>query len=182
MIGTQHLAPQDDPRPSEAQIDTLLGEINLSVPDLGLSRDNVSQVLFGRLPPSSAGSPIPAKSAKIVTGQALYGFENLTCVESPKYTTARHVAEHALRQADRGGSLKLKKNPSNVPRPPHSSVRNIENGELSEALVRDLQLWVEEESVIHLDDLILRRCDLDLESQLTIRRHLANKLKLAVPC
>jgi len=175
LVGTEHLAPQDDPHPSEMQIEALLNEINCAIPGIDLRMDDVSQVLVGRLPPSVEGSPIPSKSEKIVGAGQSGGLLNLTSVESPKYTTARYVAESALRYAERTGTIKLKEL-SNVTRPQRFGVRKIDIGDFSASMVRDLQLWMEEESVIHLDDLLLRRCEVEPVKQLTIGRKLADNL------
>ena len=174
MVGTEHLAPQPNPTPSEQQVDALLNQINLAIPGLELGVTDVTLLLSGRLPTSSVGSPTPSKSAKMVVSE---GFSNLTSVECPKYTTARQVAELALEGAAVRGQFELKKI-SQVSRPIPVEVRSTDMSELitQPAMVRDLQLWVEEESVVHLDDLVVRRCDMDSAKQLTLGRYLADTL------
>lgn len=147
IIGTAHLPPGDDISPTASEVQKLLDEVNRTVTELPLTLDDVLAVLPGRLPAATNGSHFPGKSPRIRTNDGLRG---LTSVEGVKYTTARHVAQQTL--AATLGSLpdcQHLQRPLPLTRPT-----------LDETLsASDLQKWIAEESVQHVDDLIFRRQD-----------------------
>ena len=151
LIGTIHLPPSKDVEPTEAELSMFVNDFRTAVPAYELSLKDIDRVLPGRLPPSTNGSHLPSKSPRIVLSRKLVG---LVSVEGVKYTTARRIAEKALILAFQSSSYSF---PSyqNVVRPTPALLPPLTH----EAPASDLLDWIKQESVVHLDDLLLRRTD-----------------------
>ena len=165
MVGTSHwpwFGAVDRPYPTEEQLEHFLSELNRAAPVLRCTRDMVLRVFAGLLPSRRAGT------AKVAVREVLYdhgrhgGPHGLFSLSGVKYTTARRVVADALAVAWRGrGGLPHQRR---VARPEAS--REITFGEQDwpidptapRATVR-LQHLVEQEAVLQVDDLLLRRAD-----------------------
>jgi glycerol-3-phosphate dehydrogenase len=162
--GTGH-APRKDltfpPLPSGQEMDEFLGEINLSVPTLRVSRSDVLRVFAGYLPVTDSGGTRLTDREVFVDHGATGGPRGLFSVSGIKLTTARLVAQKSLdrifheRSMDRDGDLtpmadlsKVKLGIFDFHWQPDRSETEWKN---------QLRVIKEEESVVHLDDLVLRR-------------------------
>ena len=83
--------------------------------------------------------------------------DGLTVVSGVKYTTARFVAEKTLRQICQRTQRNFP-NYQHITRPTPVTRPQLQPNNLPP--VQDLQNWMQQESVLQLDDLLLRRCDL----------------------
>lgn len=166
FAGTRHLplagaAAEGPPSPpTEAQVAELVDLLNAALPALRLRREEVSRVTWGWLPAARPGEAAPGDRPLVWDHGARGGPRGLWSVAGVKFTTARAVAEEAL-AAVFGGALPLRRD---LPRPAAARplaaadfLRRVEDDPY--AAVSHLRRLVRTESVVHLDDLLLRRTD-----------------------
>lgn len=166
LAGTGHLPPldgHDSLLPKEGDINTFVADINEAVPALELGMDDVVYVFSGLLPAKRGAKHFLAVRETIIDHGKHGGPNGLFTVSGVKFTAARLVAAKTLRLAFDGyrssdSPHRRPPNRSNACRGiydidwfPHPSETEWKN---------DLQSIVAEESVRHLDDLVLRRTTL----------------------
>jgi glycerol-3-phosphate dehydrogenase len=140
-----------------------LGNLNAAIPGLDVDAGKVLRVYSGLLPAGSAGS-VELALREVLRHHADHGGpQGLFSVSGVKLTTARRVAEKTLReiQSWRGRSLPAPSGPArpDPQRPlPWNELRSLwqEDADSAQEHVRRL---IAEESVLHLEDLMLRRTD-----------------------
>ncbi len=163
LAGTRHLPladPSGPPRPPSAeQVAELVALLDAALPAFRLRREEVSRVTWGWLPASRPGAAAPGDRPLVVDHGARGGPRGLWSVAGVKLTTARAVAEEAL--AAVFGALPVRRD---LPRP--AAARPLAAGSFLRLLDADpyaavshLRRLVRTESVVHLDDLLLRRTD-----------------------
>jgi glycerol-3-phosphate dehydrogenase len=169
LAGTGHApwhgAP-DRPMPSSEQLQEFLNDLNLAVPKLGLDQTDILHVFAGLLPVERDGS-IDLASREVILNHAHRGGpQGLYSVSGVKFTTSRRVAEKTLKRIfpekinrKNIGSLRLEHF--------QNTVRSREAVDFGWDPHPELKIWkqnflqiIREESVQHLDDLILRRTTL----------------------
>jgi glycerol-3-phosphate dehydrogenase len=161
LAGTRHLPWDGDLeaiRPPSSEIEAFIDELNLAVPALGLTPGDVRRVYAGQLPAAVAGSGEAAHAPVLLDHGRHGGPRGLVSVSGVKWTTARDVAERTLRISCGSVPPALDDAPPRALEPERlSDMRWAPNhpDELH-ALCRRL---AEEESVVWLDDLLLRRMD-----------------------
>jgi glycerol-3-phosphate dehydrogenase len=148
--------------PSGEQIQSFVDELNEALPGLALGRGEVLAARWGHLPAKRRGSLEPADHPVIHDHGAHGGPRGLVSVSGVKLTTARAVAEQTLTTLY--GEALPAYTAAGKSRPP--SRRPLPFAEIERLLVEDraaaaahLLRLVRRESVIHLDDLLLRRTD-----------------------
>jgi glycerol-3-phosphate dehydrogenase len=167
LVGTFHaVAPAGavEPAVSGEQVAQFLDDLNDAVPGLGLAARDVRHVYAGLLPARAEGDAEPATREVIHDHGAAGGPQGLYSVSGVKFTTARSVAEKALRlvfaqpglqqtlHVERPGRLlDLSEQCRRSSRPLLDERRN--------AAGADLRGIVDDEAVIDLEDLLLRRTD-----------------------
>jgi glycerol-3-phosphate dehydrogenase len=167
LAGTCHL-PWDgglDPiGPTEEQLIGLLDDLNAAIPGLGVERRHVMRVYAGIVPAVAAGSNHTANRAIVVDHGATGGPQGLVSVSGVKYTTARLEAQRTLRIA-MGGSLPPIDASVALSPPTDPGSRFLclddDTGPLPAAIAR----VIDEEAVLHVDDLLLRRMDLAVDGE-----------------
>lgn len=168
LAGTFHTTCEGypaSPVPDEPQIDRFLSDLNLAVPGLELTRDDVVRVDAGLLPAKARGSEETAVRDVILDHAAAGGPSGLWSVSGVKYTTARMVAERTLRRVFGGGGRDLSIRPGcERPEPaPGLFARDAsalaETEKDGEEMGKLLETLVEEEAVMCMDDLLLRRTE-----------------------
>jgi glycerol-3-phosphate dehydrogenase len=169
LAGTGHSpwpGTSKDPTPSTESIRSFLDDLNLAIPTLALTRDDIVRVLPGLQPATRAGGTDLADREVIVDHSDHGGPAGLFSISGVKFTTARRVAEKTLDRAFPGIALK-------------NTHENLITEDMRKACIREDILraelssdrgepnWKElllpvitEESVVHLDDLIYRRTTL----------------------
>jgi glycerol-3-phosphate dehydrogenase len=167
LAGTFYLPEGEVPAPGsgpeERHVESFLGELDAAWPGLGVRGARVLRVLAGRMPARSAGGPGRAEpsSRPVVVHHGRHGGPwGLVSVSGVKLTTARALAERALgafpRDALRPGPPREVPRPANRgPLPWPAFVRLAERDWA--AARRHLGALVAGESVVHLEDLLMRR-------------------------
>jgi glycerol-3-phosphate dehydrogenase len=166
LAGTGHLPPSDGhdkDLPTEGDINTFIADINDAVPALQLGMDDVVYVFSGLLPARRKAKHSLAVRETIIDHGKQGGPRGLLTVSGVKFTAARLVAEKTLRHViqDYSGSDLLQQAPWS-PQTANRGVYDIDwlPHQSQTSWQADLQSIVAEESVIHLDDLVLRRTTL----------------------
>ncbi|OQX14095.1 MAG: hypothetical protein BWK76_15215 [Desulfobulbaceae bacterium A2] len=170
LAGTIHESwhqPADTPpRPSAAVLQSFLDDLNLAVPGLSLGENDILHIQAGLLPAREHGSARISVREIILDHGAQGGPAGLWSVSGVKFTTARLVAEKTLgrifpeqrkrlRQTRHDDGLAAAVDASRGRLPAQSAEQTA--SALWQAALQEL---VAEESVIHLDDLALRRTSL----------------------
>ena len=164
LIGTGE-EPIDDSSsnnfPTEKQVNLFIDDVNSAVPGLSLSRDEIEHIYSGILPGTGKGKL--TKKEVIICHEDNSGPKGLFSVSGVKYTTSRLVAEKTLNII--------------YPRSENNNCQNISPPKEANSkrgiydfnwmpLTNDkkwlhiLKRLIEDESVFHLDDLLLRRTSL----------------------
>lgn len=147
----------------DGHVSAFLAELNAAVPAWNVRRGEVIHVFQGRLPAEAEGSGVPLSRPVFHDHGSSGGPVGLFSVSGVKLTTARAVAEQALNRvfAARGGRLPP---PGPVERPaadpplPLDELLRLASQD-REAARANLRGLVERQSVVHLEDLLLRRTD-----------------------
>ena len=162
LAGTAEILVADkteNPRPEPEQIADFIFDMNQAVPELLLTENDIEHIYAGILPASEAGTM--ARREVIVRHRDHGGPAGLFSVSGVKYTTSRLVAEKTMRRVFPGL-------PGREPQAPPAAANsgrwffNYEwtPGASAPETIASLKTLVEEESVLHLDDLIFRRTGL----------------------
>lgn len=166
LAGTFHASCREEVR--EAEVDEelrrrFLDDLEASVSGLQIETKDVLRVYSGLLPAKRVGSIDLALAEKIRHHADHGGPQGLFSVSGVKLTTARRVAEKTLRMIHRWRGKALP-GLSDTPRPETQSP--MPWSELQALLERDagaaelhVRRLIAEESVLYLDDLMLRRTD-----------------------
>jgi glycerol-3-phosphate dehydrogenase len=189
FAGTSHwpwFGPPDRPLPTDEQLETFLSDLNRAAPELNVTKSHVLRVFAGFLPARRPGSKQLAVREALQDHGQQGGPRGLFSLSGVKYTTARRVAAGALAMAwrSRGGL------PGYVPafRPPlDTSIDHADSGWLlatpAQQAADALHRSVARESVVHLDDLLLRRSDwlTDPREEPAVRQRARSLLHLEFP-
>lgn len=152
--------------PTEQQIHLFIKDLNLAIPELSLGMDDIEHIYSGILPGTSKGKL--AKREAIIRHKDHGGPKGFFSLSGVKFTTSRLVAEKTLNLIF---PEILPKTPQ-FPAPSQGDQRNraiynydwMPSGNDKKWLLILKQL-IEDESVIHLDDLLFRRTSLGENSQ-----------------
>lgn len=160
LVGTAYLSRQSGATPDAEHIAAFLRDVNAAVGDWDLSTRDVVEVLPGRLPARSPGSRQPAATPKMAHHVLRRGEKPcVTSVVGEKLTTARFMAEATLRRISRIRRRPLPPYQQSAQPAPSLRPNLFGTSATSTWSAHDLQKWVAEESVLHVDDLLIRRCD-----------------------
>ena len=177
-------AGSDSATPTEQQVDTVIEELNAAAPGLELRRHQVLRVYSGLLPATAQGSTELASQPVIYDHGAHGGAAGLFSVSGVKYTTSRDVAEKTLRlvfgDLEEVGEATERPPAQGIPtiplageatqRPPAQGIPSAGEAEADGAAAQGavgqdpgaaLRRFADDEAVVHLDDLLLRRGDWD---------------------
>jgi glycerol-3-phosphate dehydrogenase len=169
LAGTGHsqwMRNEKKPMPSEEQIKEFCDDLNLALPNLNINVNDIIHVLPGLQPARKTGGTEFATREVIFNHGNNGGPVGLFSISGVKFTTARLVAEKTLNIVFSKREVpKLAKNKIFMP-PPDSQDRRgifvIDNNPTNNiySWQNELNSLVTEESVQHLDDLIIRRTNL----------------------
>jgi glycerol-3-phosphate dehydrogenase len=166
MAGTGHVPWEGSlrhPEPSPEQLQYFINDINSAVPKLNLSGKDVIRVYAGFLPAKEKGSSDLSVREVIFDHSKKGGPKGLYSISGVKFTTSRLVAEKTLRKIFPDlESLTGKAEKYYFPCNKYESQKGVFNYEWlpkdSDTKWKDqLRLIIENESVMHLDDLLIRR-------------------------
>jgi len=162
LAGTGEVLLADEnasPLPQPEHIAAFLADMNDAVPELSLGEKDIERIYPGILPTTPGGSQ--ASREVIVHHGDHEGPCGLYSVSGAKYTTARYVAARALRRV----FPHAKRLTAPAPPPEANSGRGCfpydwDPAAADPAALAGIASLVAEEAVVHLDDLLLRRCGL----------------------
>ncbi|HEX9944580.1 MAG TPA: FAD-dependent oxidoreductase [Thermoanaerobaculia bacterium] len=150
--------------PGEPLVESFLRDLNSALPGFEARREQVLRVLWGRLPAVAEGSTTPTSRPVIYDHGCQGGPRGLASVSGVKLTTARAVAEKTLRMLASSEVLRLPDHPAELERPASDPPLSLE--ELTRLAENDwnaardhLRGIVQRQSVLRLEDLLLRRTD-----------------------
>lgn len=168
MGGTVHSpwhGVTDFPMPDREEIKTYLNHLNLAVPGLNVRSNDIAQIYSGLLPVKEQGENTLADREVIKNHGETNGPQGLYTVSGVKFTTARKVAEKTIK------TIFPEKTPLSA-----TSIRRQHAPTLTNLDTRFAYDWqppgsnrdwqeqlstlIEQQAVIHLDDLIIRRTTL----------------------
>lgn len=161
FVGTHHMTYEGEPedsQPSEAAIDAMLEALREALPDAGIDRARVRRVYPGMLPARAPGAEDMAHHPVVLDHARVGGPRGLISVSGVKWTTARAVARRVLAQAlpdTRGRTPRPLADGLAMPASLHHAERMLDKPRFADVV----GTLVEQESVVHLDDLVLRRMD-----------------------
>lgn len=168
MGGTIH-APwpgvSDNPMPDVHDVAAYIDDLNLSIPGLHLRPGDVQQIFAGLLPVQKQGTDKLASREVIKDHGATGGPKGAFSVSGVKFTTARLVAEKVIRQVFSNRTLIPVRQDERAKSTPLNELGSIypydwqpenNNQEWKEQLTN----IIKEQSVLHLEDLIVRRTTL----------------------
>ncbi len=151
---------KDNPMPSEESINSFIADLNLSIPNLNLTRNQILKIFTGILPVKKEGTDQLAVREVIIDHSEHDGPKGLYSLSGVKLTTSRLVAEKVL---DKIFGKKLKQNRTEI-KFPVKSEREYGIFDFNWDSSKDTNGWkdilkskIENEEVVHLQDLILRR-------------------------
>jgi glycerol-3-phosphate dehydrogenase len=164
----------DPSREAEAHIPAMLEDLNAAVPGWRLHREAVIRVLAGLLPASRPGSSQLATRPVIYSHGAAGGPPGLVSISGVKFTTARLVAERALRAlVPVAGTAVPSSRPDPAVIPSPAEFRALLEADPSRARNLAAEL-VRTEAVLRLDDLLLRRTDWGILPDRSLNERLAD--------
>ena len=155
FAGTSHepwLGKMDRPMPTKTQVTNYINALNQAVPGLELQLSDVDRIFAGLMPTTAVGSNKLTKREVIVDHGREGGPIGLYSVGGIKFTTARLVAEKIL---DLTG---LDRTQQPMPEQKALSASHLE--EQRSQLEQYRELLASDQSIVHLDDLLLRRSTL----------------------
>jgi glycerol-3-phosphate dehydrogenase len=173
LAGTAHRARSEvGIPPTEQEIHEGLADLNSCLPGSDLGVSDVLRVHWGTVPAVREGAPDMSKRPVLHDHAAAGGPSGLFSVSGVKFTTARLVAERTLRLVAARAGRTLSE-PSSVPRPAPAPwldasafgalVRS--DPEAASAQVRSIR---DEEAVMKVDDLLLRRTDWGMDPRVGV--------------
>jgi glycerol-3-phosphate dehydrogenase len=172
LAGTGHgpwRGEVEQPRPSEAELDEFIADLNAAMPGWSLRRAEVVRVFAGLLPARGEGDATLAVRPVIRDHGVHGGPEGLFSVSGVKFTTSRLCAEKTLECIARRFPPKNREKltpRSHAPARPavqqgwHLEADELRAGPNARLRRNALSRLIAEESVQHLDDLVFRRTTL----------------------
>jgi glycerol-3-phosphate dehydrogenase len=148
----------ENPWPQPDQIADFIFDMNQAVPDLDLTEKDIEHIYAGILPATASGTL--SRRPVIIRHQDHCGPAGLFSVSGVKYTTSRLVAEKTMNQVFPGAPVKKSPPPAEA-----NSGRGCFPYDWTAAAVEStanggIKTLIAEEAVVHLDDLLFRRCGL----------------------
>jgi glycerol-3-phosphate dehydrogenase len=161
LAGTVHAGwtgSTDRPQPDDEQLQRFLADVNAAVPGLNVRPEQVMRVFAGLLPVREPGTARLSVRPEIRDHGLDGGPKGLVSVSGVKFTTARLVAEKTLEAlAGDFGRLPVRSDSSRPPMRRTGAVDPPTSGEVGDLEIRMLRDIVRDESVVKIDDLLLRR-------------------------
>ena len=160
----------------EAEVlESFVHDMDLIMPDMALSVENIERVYSGCLPVVGRGDTSLTKRAVFCDHGAKGGIKGLYSISGIKFTTARREAEKALKHILGKDKLSRSQRPTFVERPAVSTVGyDWMPSEDDTHWKTEIKKLIDHESVVHLDDLLYRRTSIGDNSNRV--RALANEI------
>lgn len=171
LAGTTHRARVAvDVSPTKEEIRGFLVDLNSCLPGSDLGVSDVLRVHWGTVPAVRESSPDMSRRPVVHDHVAAGGPSGLLSVSGVKFTTARLVAERTLRFAAAQAGRTLREpspapRPAPAPWPDAAAFRELVRSDPAAAAALVLRIR-DEESVRHVDDLLLRRTDWGMDPRI----------------
>lgn len=167
FVGTGHDFAEgfmQQPLPAVEQLDKFIRDLNLAIPDLDLTRQDIIRIYAGQLPLKNSTAFALASDPTIIDHATHHGPVGLYSVSGVKYTTARHVAERLIKRLAAKHMRGCKKNAIALEHDDNNLAELVTNiallDNLNDGDIQTLAGIVDSEAVQHLDDLLLRRVNI----------------------
>ena len=169
LIGTGHASWKGLPNEPKVPLDLLrdfIDDVNSAIPDLDLTVRDVVRIYAGFVPAAKTGEPRPSNREVIVDHAQHGGPHGLYSVSGVKFTSSQAVAEKVLAFIFPNRAIGTQAGSMEVDSEPHSLSkhglfdRSWKPQPVDVKWKEDMAILIEEESVIHLDDLLFRRTNL----------------------
>lgn len=163
FAGTIHQAwdgVEEIPIPDQESIENFIDDLNLSIPSLNLTKDKILQIYSGLLPAKEQGTNEIAVREVIVDHSEHNGPKGLFSLSGVKLTTSRLVAEKVLNKVLDNKAVKQNELEFTQKTEKEFGVFDFDWDINDEILLKIVKRKIENESVVHLDDLLLRRTTL----------------------
>lgn len=169
LVGTGYAtreAGETSSNPSPDEMEAFLEDVNDAFPALGLRRDEILHVYSGSVPAKREGTTALVKRDRWIDHAAQGGPDGLFSVQGTKFTAARSTAERLLNRIFPGRPVSdehvelFRRHRKRRSHPRGVFDYHWEPGPGDSSWQEDLAQIAEEESVLHLDDLVLRRTSL----------------------
>lgn len=162
LAGTIHepwTGRSENPEPSQEAIKEFIADLNHAIPELNLHQEDILNIYAGLMPGKDKGET-PAVRPVIIDHSKYNGPKGLFSISGVKFTTARLVAENTIMKIFPKNDLIKKQNNDNIIIDyEQQGIFDFnwypENNDLN--WKKKLDSIIKNESVVHLDDLILRR-------------------------
>ena len=160
LVGTGELVVGDiknDIKVPEEEIDKFINEMNSAIPGIELTKKDIVKIYAGILPATDSGKL--SKRPSMIDHSANNGPVGLFSVSGVKFTTSRLVAENTIKKIFPGNPPKSYNGIFDA----NEDIPELTFGYEQAVDKKDLEVLrkiVEEESVLHLSDLVLRRTSL----------------------
>ncbi len=168
LAGTDHrpwqAEPSVNPMPDENLIREFLDDLNLTVPGLKLTTDDIGHIFSGLLPAKNNGTSKLAVRETILDHSSREGPGGLLSISGVKFTTARLVAAKIL------NAIMSRYFPGRASKAVLESISDTRRlqplqtsfavSETQDGFWKDIRRIISEEAVVHLDDLVCRRTSL----------------------
>lgn len=146
------------PMPSDLSIDSFVADLNLSIPNLNLSRGHILKIFTGILPVKKEGSDSLAVREVIIDHSKHGGPKGLFSLSGVKLTTSRLVAEKVVNKIFGKEEIRSEIKFQISSKKEYGIFDLVGENTADNSEWRDiLRKKIETESVVHLQDLILRR-------------------------
>ena len=160
-----HSEPSASPMPDEVLHHDFLEDLNQAVPGLNLSPDDISHIFTGFLPAKHNGTAKLAVRETILDHSVTGGPKGLVSVSGVKFTTSRLVVEKTLNAIVArylpGKALNQSATASGEDLPHAQPAHRLRAGsEAHEGFWNEILKIINDEAVVHLDDLVCRRTSL----------------------
>lgn len=175
LAGTAYVAGAGAP-PNQERVEDFLAALNEAVPGWNLRPSEALRVFHGWIPAEADGSAVPAARPVIHDHGKAGGPRGLISVSGVKLTTARAVAERTLsRLFEHLPAPGWISRPEADPPLPLDDFLNLaaRDREAARVHVRGI---VERQSVVHLEDLLLRRADWGVHPEGSVAARLCTSL------
>ncbi len=146
---------EKNPVPSEASINNFINDLNSLINNLNIKKENILHIFSGHMPVKKEGTDDLAGREVFIDHSKRNGPKGLFSISGVKFTTARLIAEKTL-----SSIFNNYKSENNIKRDIQDSLRfNIDwcSKRYDDSTREILSEIILKESVLHLDDLLLRR-------------------------
>ena len=162
FAGTVHEPYKDvekDPIPSEDSVTYFIQDLNSLINNLNLKKEDILHIFSGHMPVKKEGTNDLSDREIIIDHSKKNGPKGLFSISGVKFTTARLIAEKTINLIFKNSDKQVSNDKRNLNYSSKIDINLNSNG-LDESAKEILRKIIQSESVLHIDDLLLRRISL----------------------